>query len=726
MPNTLLVYPEFPPSYWGYKFALDFVGKKSSMPPLGLLTVAGMFPKNYDLKVVDMNVTPLTDTDLAWADLVLTSTMIVQKDSFYQVVQRCNQEGIPLIAGGPHPTSYYDNIKEEAGGTVDHFLLGEVEDIFHDFLTDLEAGVAKETYRETKKPDVTKTPLPRYDLINLNDYGSMALQFSRGCPFDCEFCDITKLFGRVPRTKSNEQMIAEFNLLYSLGWRGSLFVVDDNFIGNKRDAMRLLSELIKWQTERDYPFSLYTEASVNLVEIPDMLDTMSDAGFNMAFLGIESPNDDALLTTKKKQNTSKDEDAGSYLLRAIRQIQAKGIEVTGGFIIGMDGDTEFDSHIQFIQEAGIPMAMVGLLTALKETNLYHRLKHEGRLLDESTGNNTDITLNFVPELPREHLIAEYRRVVSTLYDPTLKNYFERCLTLLKNLAPKPHTSRSVGKKELMAFAKLIQKQLFSKQGPALLRYIAKVLIEHPKLFPEAMRLAIMGYHFEKITSQTVAVDDFRQYMEKEFDIFKDKVSQFARMQSDRIGEIGVHAQELFARVRAEYEDIHEDFRYSVQDALDVFQKSVFKEYLKVEFDVFRETATRFAKAQGSRIGEIGVHAQELFARVHAQYEQIHKDVKHGVHDALASFQESVFNHYLDAEFSVFKVTVSQFTKAQGDRIGEIGVHAQELFARVHTQYEQIHKDVRHRVHDALGSFQESVKSHLDEFGPVPIEVKSFD
>ena len=653
MPNALFVYPEFPPSYWGYKYALDFAGKKSAMPPLGLLTVAGMFPKNYQLKVVDMNVNTLTDADIDWADVVLTSTMVVQKESLYEVIQRCNRAGVPIVAGGPHPTSYHDNIREEAEGEVDHFFFGEVEEIFEDFLTDFEAGVAKDVYKEKRKPDITLAPPPRYDLINIHDYGSMALQFSRGCPFDCEFCDITKLFGRVPRTKNNEQMLTEFDMLYRLGWQGSLFVVDDNFIGNKRDAMRLLPEVISYQKERDFPFKLFTEASVNLVEIPDMLDAMSDAGFDMVFLGIESPNEDALLMTKKKQNTNKEEDAGSYLLRAIRTIQNSGMEVTGGFIIGMDGDKEFDSHIRFIQEAGVPMAMAGLLTALKETNLYHRLQNEGRLLDESTGNNTDITLNFVPELPREHLISEYRRVVSTLYDPTLENYFERCLTLIKNLKPVKHSGQKIGKMELMAVARSIRRQLFSKQGPAYLRFLINVIKDYPSMLDKAIRLAIHGYHFEKMTSQTVAVDNFKQYLTKEINAFEEIVSpaqsqqdseQVAKSGVSRIGEIRSHAQELLARVYAQYEDIHEDFRYNVRDALDTFQKSVFKHYLEAEFGAFKETVSRFARAGGDRISEVGEHAGELLARVHAQYERIHKDFRYGIRDSLISFQESVKSH----------------------------------------------------------------------------------
>jgi len=232
MPNALLVYPEFPPSYWGGKFALEFVGKKAGFPALGLLTIAGMFPSRYDLRVVDLNVTTLKDSDLEWADLVFTSTMIVQRDSLDSVIERCNRAGVPIVAGGPHPTTYHDEIQG-----VDHFLLDEVEEILPQFLRDLETGTAKDIYRAPEKPDVTRTPIPRFDLVDMKDYYSMCLQFSRGCPFDCEFCDITKLFGRVPRTKTPQQMVGEFEFLYELGWRGNLFLVDDNFIGNKREAM---------------------------------------------------------------------------------------------------------------------------------------------------------------------------------------------------------------------------------------------------------------------------------------------------------------------------------------------------------------------------------------------------------------------------------------------------------------------------------------------------------
>ena len=644
MPNALFVYPKFPPSYWGFKYALEFLGKKSSMPPLGLLTIAGMFPKNYNLKVVDINIEPLMDAHIEWADVVLTSTMIVQKDSLYEVAERCNRAGVPIIAGGPHPTSYYDNIKEETDAEIDHFLFGEVEEIFEEFLTDFESGCAQEIYREKRKPDITKTPPPRYDLIDINSYGSMALQFSRGCPFNCEFCDITKLFGRVPRTKSNEQMLAEFEMLYKLGWDGAMFVVDDNFIGNKRDAMRLLPAVKQWQEERQFPFSLYTEASVNLVEIPEMLDAMSSAGFNMVFLGIESPNDEALLSTSKGQNTSKEEEAGSYLLRAIRKIQSRGMEVTGGFIIGLDGDTEFDSHIDFIQKAGIPMAMAGLLTALKETDLWHRLKQEDRLLGESSGNQTDMTLNFVPEMPRDELMAEYRRVVSTLYDPTLKNYFARCLTLLEHMPRTSHNVRSIQMEELRAFARSIQRQLFSKQGFEYVRYLLKTLKNYPNMFPEAVRLAVMGYHLEKTTRHTIAVEDFRKFLALEMDTFKEQISQFTQAQEDRMNEVQTYSRQLFSRVKKEYDSIHEDFRYAAHNALAGFQKSVFKEYLDAEFNAFKKTVSTFAKAQSEKLGELQTYIHNLFTRVRAQHEQLHDDFKQNVEESFDAFRDSIQRH----------------------------------------------------------------------------------
>ena len=569
MPNALLVYPKFPPSYWGAQYALEFIGKKSAMPPLGLLTVAGMFPSGYQLKVVDMNVDPLTEKHLEWADMVFTSTMIVQKDSLREVIERSKRAQVPVIAGGPHPTTFYEEIEG-----VDHFVLDEVEDTFGEFLKDFENGRAQRIYRSPAKPSIKDAPLPRYDLINIHAYGSMALQFSRGCPFDCEFCDITKLFGRVPRTKSAEQILAEFDVLYNLGWRGRMFLVDDNFIGNKRDAMRVLPEIARWQKAKNYPFSLYTEASVNLSGLDDLLDAMVDAGFTMAFLGIETPNREALLKTKKAQNTHRHDD--NFLLNAVRKIQEKGLEVTAGFILGLDSDGEeaFDAQIEFIQQAGIPTAMVGLLSALKGTDLYLRLQKEGRLLEESSGNNVSVSLNFRTEMDHEVLIQGYKRVLSTLYDPGLKNYFDRCLTMLRRVKSRSHVTPKIGKAEWMALAKSLKRQLLSRQGPAYLKFLLAVVKEKPRVFSDAVRLAILGYHFEKTTSQQIAVDEFKRYLEAEFEFFKQAVSRIATSEMQRIAEIQNSVRALLYRVHLKYDQIHEDFRYCLADALDSFKRSV--------------------------------------------------------------------------------------------------------------------------------------------------------
>jgi len=518
MPNILLVYPKFPLSYWGFQFAMDFVGRKACMPPLGLVTVAGMFPnETYTLRVVDMNVETLSDTHLSWADVVMTSSMIVQKDSLYDVVRRCNKRAIPIVAGGPYPTSYYDDIKRELGrgNRIDHYLFGEVEQTFPIFLEHLEHEEAREVYCEPQrpdgrvlKPDIGLTPLPRYDLLDLEAYHMATVQFCRGCPWECEWCDITKLFGRITRTKTNEQMIQEFQLLYDLGWRGAVFLVDDNFIGNRRNALRLLPDLAKWQTEYGYPFALCTEASVDLVEHPELLNALPEAGFNLIFCGIETLSLEALLTMKKRQNTRKTEGGyeENYLLNAVRKIQEKGIEVAAGFILGADGDTEasFDAHIEFIQTAGIVMAMEGLLTVLKDTSLYKRLEREGRLLGESMGNNVSTALNFIPQIDRDTLISGYKRVLSTLYDPTLRNYFERCWMMIQNLPPADYRVRRVGNREAKAFLKTLWRQLPSRQGIAYTRFLVRVLMNRPRMFPEAVRFAIEGYHFEKVTRQVVA------------------------------------------------------------------------------------------------------------------------------------------------------------------------------------------------------------------------------
>ena len=567
MPNALLLYPEHPPTYWGANFALEIVGVKSAFPPLGLLTVAAMFPPHYDLRVVDLNVAPLKESDLAWADMAFTSTMIVQRVSLQTVIERCNRAGVPVVAGGPHPTTFHDEIEG-----VDYFVLDEVEETFPGFLRDLENGTAKAIYREPRKPDITQTPLPRFDLIDLNSYHSMGVQFSRGCPFDCEFCDITKLYGRVPRTKSPEQMVNEFEFLYQLGWRGMLFLVDDNFIGNKRDAMKLLPVIAEWQKSHGYPFILSTEASVNLARMDELMDAMTEAGFDTVFLGIETPNPKALLKTKKAQNTNRRDD--NYLFNAVRTIQHKGMQVQGGFILGLDEDDEsvFDAQIEFIQEAGIPVAPIYLLTALKDTDMYNRLKSEGRILDAAIGTHS-MALNFSPEMDPQALIEGYQRVTATLYDSTLDNYFKRCVVLLEHLKPIPHLLRPKSKNAIFADLMGVRRQLSPAQIPAYTKFIARVSKNHPRMLPKAIRLAALGYHFEKITCQQIAIRDFKDFLEAELEIFKSDVSQPAGAAED----IRVRRQAVLERAQCRHESIPEDFRYhsdGVDEALASFRLAV--------------------------------------------------------------------------------------------------------------------------------------------------------
>ena len=566
--NILLVYPEFETSFWSMKYLLPYLNKKSSMPPLGILTAAGMFPKNYDLRIVDMNVRPLTDDDLEWADAVFTSTMIVQRRSLGDVAARCKTANIPIIACGPHPTSYWQEIEG-----IDHFLLGEVEETLLGFLDDLENGNTKYVYLPPKeRPAITQTPLPRYDLINMRDYGSMLLQFSRGCPFDCEFCDITKLYGRVPRTKTNEQMLAEFQLLYDLGHRGSLFLVDDNFIGNRRDALRFLNALIPWQRERNYPFNLYTEASMNLVEYKELMKAMVAAGFTSVFIGIETPTAEALITTKKKQNVGKNDP--QYPLHAVQKIQSEGMDVMGGFILGLDGEPPnvFDLHIQFIQAAGIPIAMEGLLTVLKGTDLYYRMEREGRLLGDTTGTSVNVNINFLSQMPEEVLTAGYKRVLNTIYDRSLRNYFERCWNLFQTLdqtnAPRV-MSTPLTTSELLSFITHTCRQLFSEQGPAYLHFLGRVLLSKPALLREALALGAKGHHLRKVTEQVTAVDDFRHFLVAEFERIREDLAQYVRDSNAQ-----ARVATMLSRIQAEYMRIHEDFRHNVKDARDAFVNSI--------------------------------------------------------------------------------------------------------------------------------------------------------
>ena len=567
MPNALLVYPEHPPTYWGATYALEMSGVKAAYPPLGLLTIAAMFPPSYELRLVDMNVNALHDADLEWADFVFTSTMITQQLSLRAVIERCNCEGVPVVAGGPHATMFHEDIVG-----VDHFVLDEVEETFGEFLEDLQSGTAKSIYREPRKPDVTRTPVPRFDLIDMKNYANMNVQFSRGCPFDCEFCDIIKLYGRVPRTKSPEQVVEELDSLYRLGWRGRVFLVDDNFIGNKRDAMNLLPKLAEWQRARGYPFTLSTEASANLARMDQLMDAMIEAGFDTVFVGIESPNPRTLLKTKKPQNTCKHQE--NYLFNAVRKIQQHGMQVQGGFILGLDGDDEgvFDAQIEFIQATGIPVAPVYLLTALKGTDMYERMKSENRLLEAPIGTNA-MPLNFKPEMEYRTLIEGYVRVIASLYDPTLENYFRRCLALFRHLKPVPHLRKPKDRNEIYAAFMGVRRCLSDRQVPAYSKFIGKVSKDYPRMLPEAIYLAAMGHHFERISRQQIAIHEFLGFLRGELEMFQESASGAA----SEAEEIRSRRETSFERAQRRYESIPDEFRYQgdgLGNALESFRHSV--------------------------------------------------------------------------------------------------------------------------------------------------------
>jgi len=490
--KILMVYPRMPETFWGFRSSLKFTGQKANFPPLGLLTVAAMIPDRFAVTLIDMNVEKLRDKAIQDSDLIFISAMIVQKESMEQVVSRCRSFGKTIVAGGPFVTSAATPTEG-----VDHFILGEAEAILPLFLVDWENGRPQKVYSSVERPDITKTPIPRFDLIDFKKYYSTTLQFSRGCPFRCEFCDIIELFGRTPRVKSPEQFVSELEVLYRLGYRRSIFIVDDNFIGNIVQVKNLVRRLIEWQQERGFPFSFFTEASVNLADDEELLQMMDQAGFTMVFLGIETPVEETLLMTQKAQNTKKD------LLESIRTIQSAGIEVSAGFILGFDNDPDdiFDRQIAFIGDSGIPMAMVGLLTALPKTQLYKRLETEGRIRNESNGNNTfDAGLNYVPRMDRDRLISGYRRVLSTIYKP--KAYFHRCWTLIKQL-PHPHRSAPVNfqlvTESVSAFFKSLRKQGLSSYGATYFSYLLKVLFQKTEFFLQAMAFAILGHHFFRMT-----------------------------------------------------------------------------------------------------------------------------------------------------------------------------------------------------------------------------------
>lgn len=492
--NILLVYPEYLKTFWSFEQAMKIMGRKAAYPPLGLLTIASMLPGHFNKKLIDTNTEKLKNSDIAWADYVFISGMMVQKESALKIINRVKQANKPIIAGGPLFTT---------GGKefpmVDHLFLGEAEHTINDLIKDIEQNKVKKIYKAEGFPDITGTPVPDWKLINIFNYYAMSLQYSRGCPFNCEFCDIVVINGRTPRTKTKEQVIAELDTLYNIGWRGELFFVDDNLIGNKYKLKKeILPAVIQWQKTKRYPFIFNTQASIDLSDDKKLMNLMADAGFTKVFIGIETPEEKSLEECSKYHNKNRD------LVASVKKLQNFGLEVQGGFIVGFDSDTSaiFQKQIDFIQKSGVVTAMVGLLTALPQTKLYERLSDANRILKESSGNTTFFsTLNFKPKMDVKILFSGYKRILDTIYDP--KDYYERVKTFIREFKPPKQKVFRINIKKLQLralFGTLWLAGIKSSGRKYFWSLILWVSIKYPTLLPYAIGYSLTGIHLRSLAS----------------------------------------------------------------------------------------------------------------------------------------------------------------------------------------------------------------------------------
>lgn len=487
--KILLIYPEVPTTFWSLRHALRFISKKSSEPPLGLLTVAAMLPGEWEKKLIDMNVSPLTDDQISWADYVFLSGMNVHTESIREIIRRCNKLGVKIVAGGPLFTFDY---KEFSG--IDHFILNEAEITLPMFLKDLQDGCPKQIYSSDIFPDISQTPIPRWDLLEIKKYSTMSVQYSRGCPYNCDFCSITMLNGRKPRTKSKDQFLAELDTLYKIGWRDTVFVVDDNFIGKKTKLKKeILPVLIEWNEKRNHPFSYLTEVSINLADDEELVKLMVEAGFYSVFVGIETTHERSLEECGKINNLKRD------ILASVKKLHQQGLVVAGGFIIGFDNDPPniFEQQINFIQQSGIVTAMVGLLNAPSGTHLFQRLKQENRLLKISSGDNMDGSMNFIPKMNYAELKKGYKKVLRTIYSQ--KEYYKRIKSFLKEYNPPTIKPIRINIQAIQAFIKSLWILGILEKGK---RFYWKLLFislfKEQKKFPIIITMAIYGFHFRQV------------------------------------------------------------------------------------------------------------------------------------------------------------------------------------------------------------------------------------
>jgi radical SAM superfamily enzyme YgiQ (UPF0313 family) len=486
--NILLVNPEVPNTFWSLKSALKFVSKRALLPPLGLLTVAAMLPRSFEKKLIDMNTVPLHDRDIKWADYVFITGMVIQRNSVDQIIERCKRLNVKIVAGGPLFTAF-----PEAYLNIDHLVLKEAEITLPAFLNDLEKGCPEPFYTTREKPDLKDIPIPQWDLIHMKKYAVMGIQYSRGCPFNCDFCDITVLLGRKVRTKTTRQIIDELESLYVHKWRGDVFFVDDNFIGKRQQLKNeLLPAIINWMDKRNHPFAFNTQTSIDLVDDEELMILMARAGFDCVFIGIESPNDSSLAECNKTQNTGRD------IVAAIKKIQRFGMQVQAGFIVGFDTDKPgvFDKLISLIQDSGVVTAMVGLLNAPRGTKLYKKLMGEKRLTKPPTGDNMDCTMNFIPKMDIHELLGGYQKVLNIIYSQ--KHYCKRIKIFLENYNFRNTTRLKVRYCDIKAFFRCMWRIGLIEKGKIYYWMLILWSLQSPRRLVLAVRLSIYGFHFRKM------------------------------------------------------------------------------------------------------------------------------------------------------------------------------------------------------------------------------------
>lgn len=488
--NVLLVYPKCPDSFWNFNHALKFISKKAAVPPLGLITVSAMLPETWDKKLVDLNISTLKERDIQWADYVFISAMYIQKESVKKLIYESKKWNKKIVAGGPLFTQEYPKFPD-----IDHFILNEAEITMPLFLADLAAGKAKRVYATDGYADLGLTPVPDFHLLSVKDYAFMNIQVTRGCPFSCNFCEITALLGQKVRKKSTAQILNELDVLYHIiKWRGPVSIVDDNFIGNKNEIKYgLLPAMKEWMRAHKDPFTFNIQSSINLADDEELMTLMAETGFSSTFIGIETPEEKSLGYCNKVQNINRD------LLDSVKKIQRAGILVSGGFIVGFDSDTPtvFQRQIDFIQQSGIVSAMVGLLNAPKNTKLYRQLEEEKRLKSESSGNNTDFSMNFIPKMDDTLLQEGYQKIIHNIYSS--KPYYARVRQLLMNYNRLFKGQTKLSFPLLKAFLKsLLIIGLLNKGRTEYWKLIFWTLFRRPELIVNAITFSVYGYHFRKI------------------------------------------------------------------------------------------------------------------------------------------------------------------------------------------------------------------------------------